>query len=48
MVSGSRYVNLPPECNGLVNKVIVRDIDKADASVFVICAPPDNPPGSTP
>jgi hypothetical protein len=47
-VSGTRYVNLPPECNGLVNKVIVRDISKDTASVFVICAPPENQSGSTP
>lgn len=47
-VSGSLYANLPAQCKGLVNKVIVRDLNKPAPTVEVTCAPADNQDGSTP
>lgn len=40
-LSGSVYVNLPAECRGLVNKIVVQRLRSGHPTVFVTCAPPE-------
>lgn len=43
-VSGSVYINMPEECSGHFNKIIVRNVNTRTPSVYVVCAAPDVPP----
>lgn len=47
-LSGTLYVTLPKECAGRFHQILLHDVGSGDPRVFVKCAPPENPPSSTP
>lgn len=47
-LSGTLYITLPQECAGRFHQILVHDVDKSHPRLFVKCAPPENPPSSTP
>ncbi|HEY0095308.1 MAG TPA: hypothetical protein VGB96_13330 [Archangium sp.] len=47
-LSGTLYLDLPKQCAGRVHQILLHDVRSGRPRVFVKCAPPENPPSSTP
>lgn len=47
-LSGTLYLDLPKQCGGRIHQILLHDIRSGKPRVFVKCAPPENPPSSTP
>jgi hypothetical protein len=47
-LSGTLYIDLPKQCAGRIHQILLHDVPSGKPRVFVKCAPPENPPITTP